>query len=118
MRLFRTRTLVRWLAVMFLGIAVAALSWYWRYEWLPPGTWEDVAVAAGVRPPAAPFPLLWHALVAQLFRWLGVGSAIRVLLVAGHCALGVAAILMFFFLDALQFLQSFLLRLPCFPFLF
>ena len=99
--MFRKGTLVRWFLALLLGGSVAALSWWWRYEWLPPGVWEDVAVAAGVRPPAAPFPLLWHTLTAQLFRWLDVAQAIRVLLVAGHCALGVVAVVMFFVLDAL-----------------
>ena len=99
--MFRKGALARWALALLLGGGVAALSWWWRYEWLPPGVWEDVAVAAGVRPPAAPFPLLWHTLVAQLFRWLGVGQAICVLLIAGHCALGVAAVMMFNFLDAL-----------------
>ena len=86
---------------LLLGSAVAALSWYWRWAWLPPGVWEDVTVAMGLRPPQAPFPLLWHALVGQLFRWVDTARSIRVLLMAGHCALGLAAILLFMILDAL-----------------
>ncbi|MBQ6339149.1 MAG: tetratricopeptide repeat protein [Kiritimatiellae bacterium] len=101
MRLVRKRTLARWTLALLLGGAVAALSWWWRYAWLPPGVWEDVAVAAGLRPPEAPFPLLWHALAGQLFRWLDAARAIRVLLLAGHCALGVAAVFFFLILDAL-----------------
>ena len=91
----------RLMLALLLGSAVAALSWYWRWAWLPPGVWEDVTVAMGLRPPQAPFPLLWHALVGQLFRWLDTARSIRVLLMAGHCALGLAAILLFMILDAL-----------------
>ena len=84
---------------MSLGAAVALLSWWWRYAWLPPGVWEDVAVAAGIRPPEAPFPLLWHALTHQLFQWLDMAQAIRVLRLAGHAALGLAAMMMFAILN-------------------
>ena len=101
MRLFRKRTLVRLSLALMLGAAVAALSWYWRWAWLPPGVWEDVSVAMGLRPPQAPFPLLWHALVGQMFRWLDPARSIRVLLMAGHCALGLSAILLFMIFDAL-----------------
>ena len=101
MRFLHRRTLKRWALALSLGAAVAFLSWYWRYVWLPPGVWEDVAVAMGVRPPQAPFPLFWHTLTGQLFRWFGAVRTIRLLLMAGHCALGLAAILLFLILDAL-----------------
>ena len=81
-----------------VGTAVALLSWHWRYEWFPPGLWEDVSVAAGLRPPEAPFPLVWHMLVDQLFRWVSPVRAVRWLLVGGHCALGVASSLVFLLL--------------------
>ena len=84
---------------MVLGTAVALLSWWWRYAWLPPGVWEDVAVAAGIRPPEAPFPLLWHALTHQLFQWLDMAQAIRALRLAGHVALGLAAMMLFAILN-------------------
>ncbi len=84
---------------MALGAAVAFLSWWWRYAWLPPGVWEDVAVAAGIRPPEAPFPLLWHALTHQLFRLLDMAQAIRALRLAGHVALGLAAMMSFALLN-------------------
>ena len=88
----------RWGAAALVGAAVASFSWLWRYEWLLPGMWEDVAVAAGLRPPAAPFPLLWHMLVEQVFRWQGAARGIRILLVGGHVALGVASALVFLIL--------------------
>ena len=91
---FSKRTFALWATAVALGAAVAFLSWYWRYAWLPPGVWEDVAVAAGIRPPEAPFPLLWHALAHQLFQWLDMAQAIRVLRLAGHVSLGLAAMLL------------------------
>ena len=80
---------------MALGVAVALLSWHWSYAWLPPDAWEDVSVAAGLHPPAKVFPLLWHAIVCPLFDCLDMAHAIRALQMAGHCALGLAAMLMF-----------------------
>ena len=99
LRFFRGRTLAQWVTAMALGAAVALLSWWWRYAWLPPSVWEDVAVAAGIRPPEAPFPLLWHALTHPLFQMLDMAHAIRVLRLAGHAALGLAAMMLFAILN-------------------
>ena len=79
---------------MSLGVAVSLLSWFWRYSWLPPDAWEDVAVAAGLHPPVEPFPLLWHALVHPLFRFFDMAQAIRVLRFAGYVSLGLVAMLL------------------------
>ena len=95
LKFFRGRTFALWMTAMALGVAVALLSWHWRYAWLPPGVWEDVAVAAGLYPPASTFPLVWHTLVRQLFQWVDMAHAIRILQIAGHCALGLAAMLVF-----------------------
>ena len=79
---------------MALGVAVALLSWHWRWAWLPPDVWEDVAVAAGLHPPVAPFPLLWHAIVHPLFRFFDMAQVIRVLRFGGHVSLGFVAMLL------------------------
>ena len=55
-------------------------------------------MAAGLRPPEAPFPLLWHMLVGTLFDGVGPIRAVRLLLLGGHCALGVAAAFVFLLL--------------------
>ena len=81
-----------------VGAAVAAFSWVWRYGWLPPELWEEVAVAAGLRPPTAPFPLFWQMLSDLLFRLAGPARAVRLLLIGGHAALGVASALAFLIL--------------------
>ena len=110
---FSKRTFALWATAVALGAAVAFLSWYWRYAWLPPGVWEDVAVAAGIRPPEAPFPLLWHALAHQLFQWLDMAQAIRVLRLAGHVSLGLAAMLLLAVLNEMlpSVMQGRLLRM-------
>ena len=88
----------RWLTAVLVGAVVAVFSWFWRYGWLPPELWEDVAVAAGLRPPEAPFPLVWHMLVGRLFQWFGPVRTVQLLLVGGHCALGMASALAFLIL--------------------
>ena len=94
----RRESLLRFLVATSLGVAVAWLSYRWRYGGLPPGVWEDVAIAAGLRPPVATFPIAWHAIVGQLFRFLEPSQAVKVLLIGGHCALGVAAFLFYMLL--------------------
>ena len=79
---------------MALGVAVALLSWHWRWAWLPPDVWEDVAVAAGLHPPVAPFPLLWHAIVHPLFRFFDMAQVIRILRFGGYVSLGLVAMLL------------------------
>ena len=88
----------RWLTAVLVGAVVALLSWIWRYDWLPPDLWECVSVAARLRPPETPFPLVWHILVDGLFQWVGPMRTIRLLLIGGHCALGVASMFVFLIL--------------------
>ncbi len=78
---------------MLFGVAIALLSWLWRFPWLPPGLWEDAAVAAGLRPPEAIFPLLWNALASALFQFAEPARAMRLIMAAGHVGLGVIAML-------------------------
>ena len=94
----RKESLWRFLVAASLGVAVACLSYLLRYGGLPPGVWEDVAIAAGLRPPAATFPIAWHMIVGQLFRFMEPAQAVKALLVGGHCALGVATFLFYMLL--------------------
>ena len=94
----RKESLWRFFVATSLGVAIAWLSYLWGYGRLPPGVWEDVAIAAGLRPPAATFPLVWHMIVGQLFRFVEPSQAVNVLLIGGHCALGVATFLFYMIL--------------------
>ncbi len=58
-----------------------------------PELWEDVAVAAGIRPVQDLFPLLWHALVAALVRWAGLAATLKILTVAGPVVLMLMTVL-------------------------
>ena len=95
MRFIKKRSLSQWVTAIALGAVVAFFSWRWQYPWLPPGVWEDVAVAAGQHPPVSPFPLFWHAITHSLFVFLDAARAIHVLRLAGHVALGLVAMLLF-----------------------
>ena len=92
----------RLLPPVALGAAVALLSWWWRYDWLPPAMWEDVVVAAGIHPPESAFPLMWHTIVSPLFRLFSPTTAIRMLMLAGHVALGLLTVMLCFILSATQ----------------
>lgn len=78
-----------------LGVLAAVFSWWWGCDGLPPEVWEDVAVAAGLRPPVAPFPCLWHVLAAGVFRLAGLPAGLAVLHLLGPLALGGVAAMAF-----------------------
>ena len=83
---------------LLTGGAVALLAAFWEFRAAPPDLAEDLAVAAGLRPPASPFPLLWHIAAAPLCRSLGLDAAGAVLRAAGHVSLGlIAAAAMFLY---------------------
>ena len=78
-----------------LGCVLSALSWWWGCAEIPPDLWEDVAVAAGVRPPVAPFPGLWHGLSCLLFRSVGLAKGVSILALAGPVSLGLLTAIFF-----------------------
>jgi len=82
--------------VLLFGAALSALAWVWRFDSVPPDMMEDLAVAAGLRPPAAPFGLLWQYLAGPLCRNFGLAPAELVLGLAGHVALGLVAVISVF----------------------
>ncbi|MBO7688977.1 MAG: tetratricopeptide repeat protein [Kiritimatiellae bacterium] len=81
------------LYVLLFGAAIAVLAWAWGYDSVPPDLMEDLAVAAGLRPPTGTTSLLWQYVAAPLCRNFGVSGAEAVLRVAGHVSLGVLAVL-------------------------
>lgn len=79
--------------MLLFGAAIAALAWVWRYDAVPPDLMENLAVAAGLRPPTGTTSLLWQYVAAPLCRNFGVSGAETVLRVAGHVSLGALAVL-------------------------
>ena len=82
------------LYVLLLGAVLAALAWIWGFETPPPDLMDDLAMAAGLRPPTGPFGHLWHAVAAPLCRTLGLPTAQATIKVAGHVSLGLLAVLL------------------------
>ncbi|MGN0853118.1 MAG: tetratricopeptide repeat protein [Kiritimatiellia bacterium] len=82
------------------GLVAAGLSWFWRFPMPAPGVWEDLAVAALLRPPTGPFPALWQAGVAGLVESCGIVGAQRILEVLGHLSLGFLAAGAYFLFSA------------------
>ena len=81
------------LYVLLLGAAIAALAWIWQYDTPPPDLMDDLAAAAGLRPPAEPLSLLWQVVAAPLCRTFGLAAAETVLRILGHVSLGILAVL-------------------------
>ncbi|MBQ6142175.1 MAG: tetratricopeptide repeat protein [Kiritimatiellae bacterium] len=75
------------------GVAVAALSWAWQFDSVPPDLMEHLSVAAGLRPPTGTTSLLWQYIAGPLCRNFGIVKAEAVLRIAGHVSLGVMAVL-------------------------
>lgn len=55
---------------------------------IPPGLWDGISVAAGIRPPQHEFPLLWHRFVSVLVGRFGIAEAVRIITVLGPVSLG------------------------------
>ena len=87
------------LYVLLLGAAIAALAWFWRFDSTPPDLMDDLAAAAGLRPPTSPLGLLWQHIAAPLCRNYGLATAEAVLRTAGHVSFGVFALLSSFLLE-------------------
>lgn len=81
------------LYVLLLGAAIAALAWFWRFDTPPPDLVDDLAAAAGLRPPVSPLGLHWQYVAAPLCRVFGVQAAGTILRVAGHILLALLAVI-------------------------
>ena len=89
---------VRRFLALGLGVFTAALSWFSKNNFeIPPELWDDIAVAAKLRPPMYEFPLLWRILVSKAVELLGLADCLYVLKIAGACSLGLLSTLTFIF---------------------
>ena len=74
-----------------LAAATFGLMLLWPFPGIPPEAWEDVAIAAGLRPAAEVAPGLWHLLASWLFKVAGVQSGVTVLKLLGPLSNGLCA---------------------------
>ena len=93
--------LVDRLYVLLLGAGIAALAWAWSFDAPPPDMVDDLAAAAGLRPPTSPFGLHWQYVAVPLCRVFGVQAAETVLRVAGHVSLALLALIACAFFEML-----------------
>ena len=83
-----------------LGAGVAALAWFTGNSLeLPPELWDEIAVAAKLRPPVHEFPLFWQRWLSPLIKWFGVSSVIAGMKLAGPISMGILSVLAFRFLE-------------------
>lgn len=82
-----------WDTLATVGVFLAALSllWLWSYPVLHPLVWDEVASAAGLRPPDQPFPGVYRGILALLFRTLPAAHVLDALPWLGHVAIAAAA---------------------------
>lgn len=73
------------------GLLAAAAIFVWGIPGLDPAMWNEVAVAAGVRPPQTIFPGFWRIFSGWAFSAFGVGGAIRLLTGVGAALGGASA---------------------------
>ena len=79
-----------------LGCVFCVLSWWWGGAEVSPDMWENIAVAAGLRPPDAPFPGLWHGFSSILFNsGMGLHGGLKVLHALGPLSLGLVTAVIF-----------------------
>ena len=80
---------IDYLAAILLGVAFFGLGTLWSVPGLAPEVWEDLSIAAGLRPAAAVAPGLWTALVGSVLKVLPLSTVMDFLPVAGRALMGV-----------------------------
>ena len=89
-----------------LALGVIALLLIWPFPGIYPDAWQDVAIAAGLRPIAEVCPGLWHLLSSWLFKTFGFGVALSALKLMGPLAIGLCAGLAYLLLREILSLTS------------
>lgn len=89
-----------------LAAGVYLLQTLWAYPGIPPAVWEDVTVAAGIRPATVVTPGLWHGIASWCYSFFGISGGNSVLQTLGHVSLAVITMFMYSFLrEALTFVM-------------
>lgn len=82
-----------WDALATIGVFVGALLLLsvWSFPMLHPLVWDDAAVAAGLRPPADPFPGVYRGILTVLFHYSGPAMTLRAMHWIGVALMSLAA---------------------------
>ncbi len=95
-----------WILAVGIVFASIALLFFWAFPGIYPDAWDDVVVAAGLRPAAEIAPGIWHISVSGLFRWLGLPLGLTVLKVLGAVAVGICGGMVYLLFRELLSLSS------------
>lgn len=90
-------------AIDFIVAGIVAAGVYmlqtlWVFPTVPPAIWDDITVAAGIRPAFTVAPGLWNLIASKCFSVFGISGGITVLRTLGHVSLAVITIFMYSFL--------------------
>jgi len=88
------------LIAALLGILFLLAEYLWGVDGIDPSQWNEIAIAAGLRPPQAIFPGVWRLLTGGMFSLFGMDATVRALAWVG--ALTGAASVMLAYLLARQ----------------
>ncbi len=78
-----------------VGVLTYVLLTVWQLPCLHPSVWDEVAVAAGLRPPAHPFPGLYRMIVEGLFSCFSVGFVLDALPCLGRISVALSSIFVY-----------------------
>ncbi len=78
-----------------VGVLAYALLTVWQLPCLHPSVWDEVTVAAGLRPPAHPFPGLYRMIVGSLFSCLPTGFVLDALSRLGRISVALSSIFVY-----------------------
>lgn len=82
-----------------IALCVALFAWLSGNSGVfPPELWDEVAIAAGIRPPHSPLPGFWRFSVSQLVGAAGLERTLSILSALGPLSLGLLAMLTYLFL--------------------
>lgn len=83
------------LLTLGVGLLVYELLALWCYPILHPSVWEEVAVAAGLRVPALPYPGVYRAILRMLFCAFPAGEVLDLLPILGRASMAVSAMFVY-----------------------
>ena len=79
--------------VVTIGVflAVFGVLSLWPWPLIHPSVWEELTVAAGLRPPSMPFPGIYRGILSLMAKLAGWGGTLKLLPWLGHALIALAA---------------------------